>query len=52
LKLECDEPLSNFAFNFNLRHYIGEMARFVKQLDPNHLLTTGEEGFYSLGGAV
>jgi len=21
LKLECDEPLSNFAFNFNLRRY-------------------------------
>ena len=22
LKLECDEPLSNFAFNFNLHRYI------------------------------
>jgi hypothetical protein len=22
LKLRYDEPLSNFAFNFNLRHYI------------------------------
>ena len=21
MKLKCDEPLSNFAFNFNLRHY-------------------------------
>jgi hypothetical protein len=21
LKLKCDEPLSNVAFNFNLRHY-------------------------------
>ena len=21
LKLECDEPLPNFAFNFNLRRY-------------------------------
>ena len=21
LKLECDDPLSNFAFNFNLRNY-------------------------------
>jgi len=21
LKLKCDEPLSNFAFKFNLRHY-------------------------------
>jgi hypothetical protein len=24
LKLKCDEPLSNFAFNFNLRRYIAE----------------------------
>jgi len=22
LKLKCDEPLSNFVFNFNLRRYI------------------------------
>ena len=22
LKLKCDEPLSNFAFNFNLRRYM------------------------------
>jgi len=22
LKLQYDEPLSNFAFNFNLRHYV------------------------------
>jgi len=22
LKLRCDEPLSNFTFNFNLRRYI------------------------------
>ena len=21
MKLKCDEPLSNFAFNFNLRRY-------------------------------
>ena len=21
MKLQCDGPLSNFAFNFNLRHY-------------------------------
>ena len=26
LKLKCDEPLSNFAFNFNLRRYIEQTA--------------------------
>ena len=25
-----------------------EMAEHMKDLDPNHLLTLGEEGFYSL----
>jgi hypothetical protein len=29
LKLKCDEPLSNFAFNFNVRHYI--LAQAAKQ---------------------
>ena len=24
LRLKCDEPLSSFAFNFNVRHYIVE----------------------------
>ena len=26
LKLNCDEPLSSFGFNFNLRRYIEESA--------------------------
>jgi hypothetical protein len=26
LKLKCDEPLSNVAFNFNLRRYITDMS--------------------------
>ena len=25
LKLKCDEPLSNFAFKFNLRRYIKDI---------------------------
>jgi hypothetical protein len=27
LKLECDEPLSDFAFKFNVRRYMMETAR-------------------------
>jgi UDP-galactopyranose mutase len=26
LKLKCDEPLSNFVFNFNLRRYTKELG--------------------------
>ena len=32
-----------------LQAWIEEMARFVKSLDPNHMLSTGEEGFYGAG---
>jgi hypothetical protein len=28
LKLKCDEPLSNFAFNLHLRRYIKAMVRW------------------------
>jgi hypothetical protein len=30
LKLEYDEPLSNFAFNFNLRRYTEELPALVE----------------------
>jgi hypothetical protein len=29
LKLKRDEPLSKFAFKFNLRHYIGEAKNWM-----------------------
>ena len=34
LKLNCDEPLSNSAFNFNLRRFIsGKKNELVARLD-------------------
>lgn len=30
-----------------LQRWIDEMAAFVKSIDPNHMLTIGEEGFYA-----
>ncbi|PRW50827.1 glycoside hydrolase [Chlorella sorokiniana] len=31
----------------NLQSWIEEMSAYLKQLDPNHLVTVGEEGFWS-----
>jgi hypothetical protein len=35
LKLNCDHPLSNFAFNFNLRCYTAAGASFVDLLEAD-----------------
>ncbi len=32
---------------FALQQWIEEMAVHMKAVDPNHLVTIGEEGFYS-----
>ena len=31
-----------------MQAWVNEMAEYMKDLDPNHLLTLGEEGFCSL----
>ncbi len=28
------------------QEFLGDMARFIKAVDPNHLLTTSTEGFF------
>ena len=35
------------SFDSCLQSWIEEMVPYVKSLDANHLLTIGEEGFYS-----
>ena len=35
MKLKCDEPLSNFAFNFNLRRYSKALPKVCIE-DPNN----------------
>ena len=30
-----------------LQRWMQEMSTYIKRVDPNHMLTTGEEGFYS-----
>ena len=43
MKLKCDEPLSNVAFNFNLRRYNTELwGDVVEAGDKNSVATAAE----------
>ncbi|CAL8463194.1 g2728 [Coccomyxa elongata] len=33
-----------------IRAWVAEMAAYIRSLDPNHMITTGEEGYLSSGG--
>ena len=49
----CALPLSRSAWltqhpdSMGMQNWVKEMAAYVKGLDPNHLVTVGEEGFYT-----
>lgn len=42
-----NEARYKFGGHCNLRNWFGEMAAYIKSLDNKHLVTTGEEAFYS-----
>ena len=59
LKLKCDELLSNFAFNFNMRRYMAAMtwpASFKVDADGRGLHSStfrlNLSAFCGIGGAV
>ena len=42
-----NEPVCRNCPQGTITAWVKEMAAFVKSIDPNHLLTVGEEGFWS-----
>lgn len=46
-----NEPVCRDCAQGTIASWVKTMAAYIKSLDPNHLLTVGEEGFYSSSAA-
>ncbi len=42
-------PLTSLTLG--LQSWIDEMSKYLKKADPNHMITVGEEGFYTKGSS-
>lgn len=42
----ANEPRASASAASSLHAWVGEMSEHIRSLDPNHLVTTGMEGFY------
>eukprot|EP00891_Asterochloris_glomerata_P001911 jgi/Astpho2/1911/Aster-x1048 len=49
---QCLLDASLTLHTYALQSWIEQMSAYVHQLDPNHLVTVGEEGFWGPGGNV
>jgi hypothetical protein len=48
LRLKCNDPLSNFAFNFNLRLYILDAVN--RKISMDALMAFARDPFNTAGG--
>ena len=51
IKLPPSTRISLTRLTLGLQSWIDEMSKYLKKADPNHMITVGEEGFYTKGSS-